>query len=90
MCRLQDFKSRLLTRIVPVLRRSRIMTKASDSQTTSDAASTGKDVSSSITPTSSTPPESVIKPDIEHALVEDNPRIWSSTRKVGFLFGPSG
>ena len=26
--------------------------------------------------------------DIEHALVEDDPRIWSNTRKVGLLFLP--
>ncbi|KAF8441022.1 major facilitator superfamily domain-containing protein [Boletus edulis BED1] len=33
-----------------------------------------------MTPTSSTP-ENVSKPDIEHALVEDDPRLWSNTRK---------
>ena len=66
------------------------MAKVPDNQTITltpaDATLTGKDVSSNATPASSTPSESVIKPDIEHALVEDDPRIWSSTRKVRFLF----
>ena len=69
------------------------MTNVPDMQTItlipSHTASTGKDVSCSATLASSTPPESVIKPDIEHALVEDDPRIWSNTRKVGFLIKPS-
>jgi len=65
------------------------MTKIPDSQTITltpaNATSTGKDVSPSPTPTSSMLREIVIKPDIEHALVEDDPRIWSNTRKVSFL-----
>ena len=69
------------------------MTKVPDIQTItlcpSDATPAGKDVSSSATPTSSTPPDSAIKPDIEHVFVEDDPRIWSNARKVGFLFRPS-
>ncbi|KAG8214816.1 hypothetical protein J3R82DRAFT_9963 [Butyriboletus roseoflavus] len=49
-----------------------------------------KDTSSCATPTPTplTPPEDVIKLDIEHAIVEDDPRIWSNTRKVGLLFRP--
>jgi hypothetical protein len=66
-----------------------IMTKVPDSRTTTltpaDTTLTGKDVSSSAMPASSTPSECVIKLDIEHALVEDDPRIWSNTRKVSFL-----
>ncbi|KAF8546911.1 MFS general substrate transporter [Imleria badia] len=70
------------------------MTQVPDSQTTAltptDAIPTGKDVSSSATSTSSTSPESVIQPDIEHALVEDDPRVWSNTRKNAILFVISG
>ena len=36
--------------------------------------------------TSSTPPEGITKPDIEHAVVEDDPRLWSNTSKVGSFF----
>lgn len=54
--------------------------------TPADAVPTGKDASSSATSASSTPPGSVIQPDIEHALVEDDPRLWSNARKVSFLF----
>ena len=65
------------------------MANVPDSQTATltpaDDTPTGMDVSSNATPPSSTPPESVIKVDIEHAFVEDDPRIWSNTRKVSCL-----
>ncbi|KAH0832264.1 vacuolar DHA amino acid exporter [Lanmaoa asiatica] len=70
------------------------MTQAPDSQSTTmtlaDASPTGEHASSSATPTCSTPPEDVIKLDIEHALVEDDPRIWSNTRKNAILLIISG
>ena len=70
------------------------MTHVPESQNTmmtpADAAPTGEDASSSATPTLAplSPTKEVIKLDIEHALVEDDPRIWSNTRKVGLLFLP--
>ncbi|KAH0832263.1 MFS general substrate transporter [Lanmaoa asiatica] len=70
------------------------MTQVLDSQSTmmtlADAAPTDEHASSSATPTCSTPPEDVVKLDIEHALVEDDPRIWSNTRKNAILFIISG
>jgi hypothetical protein len=62
------------------------MNEVPDSQTTAFTPADDTLAGSSATPTFSTPPESVIKLDIEHTLVEDDPRMWSNTRKVGFMF----
>ena len=68
------------------------MTQIHDSQsialTPADGTLMAKDASSTTTHTCSTPPDGGIKFDIEHALVEDDPRTWSHTRKVRFLFRP--
>ena len=49
------------------------------SQTPVDAMSSGE------TPASLDSPEGTLMLDIEHVLVEDDPRIWSNNRKVSFL-----
>ncbi|KAF8441027.1 vacuolar DHA amino acid exporter [Boletus edulis BED1] len=49
-----------------------------------DAILTDKGV---LTPTSS---QCIVKPDIEHAFVEDDPRLWSTARKNTILFIISG
>ena len=71
-----------------VSRHSRIMTKVHEStlQTPVDAIAVGKGIPSGATSTSSDPPEGALMLDIEHALVEDDPRAWSNNRKVSFLF----
>lgn len=65
------------------------MTQIPHRQTTSltpaDLTLIAKNVSTCVIPNSSTPPEDAIKLDIEHALVEDDPRIWSHARKVSLL-----
>ena len=54
-------------------------------QTPVDAITVGKGIPSGATSTSSGPPEGALMLDIEHALVEDDPRTWSDNRKVSCL-----
>ncbi|KAF9234682.1 MFS general substrate transporter [Melanogaster broomeanus] len=70
------------------------MTKVPDSQTTTltpvDVSLSETDVHPIQTPFTSQPPEPQVKLDIEHALVEDDPRIWSNARKNAVLVIISG
>ncbi|KAF9234681.1 vacuolar DHA amino acid exporter [Melanogaster broomeanus] len=70
------------------------MTKVPDSQTTTltpaDVSLSETDVHPIQTPSTSQPLEPQIKLDIEHALVEDDPRIWSNARKNVVLVIISG
>ncbi|KAF9235667.1 MFS general substrate transporter [Melanogaster broomeanus] len=61
---------------------NRLMTNVPDSQTTT--------LTPVDTPFTSQPPEPQVKLDIEHALVEDDPRIWSDARKNVVLVIISG
>ncbi|KAF9230561.1 MFS general substrate transporter [Melanogaster broomeanus] len=70
------------------------MTKVPDSQTTTltpvDVRVSETDVHPIQTPFTSQPPEPQVKLDIEHAPVEDDPRIWSNARKNVVLVIISG
>ncbi|KIJ10880.1 hypothetical protein PAXINDRAFT_85372 [Paxillus involutus ATCC 200175] len=69
------------------------MTEVFDNQTTTqtpaDVSHTDTDVHLTQTLHAS-PLEANLEPDIEHAVVEDDPRVWSNTRKNVILFIISG
>ncbi|KIJ06705.1 hypothetical protein PAXINDRAFT_20099 [Paxillus involutus ATCC 200175] len=66
------------------------MTDVPDSQTTTLAPADVTHTETDVHPTQTPPLEANMKLDIEHAVVEDDPRIWSDARKNVILFIISG
>ncbi|KIK98547.1 hypothetical protein PAXRUDRAFT_671612 [Paxillus rubicundulus Ve08.2h10] len=66
------------------------MTEIPNSRTTTLTLAEVIHTEADVHPTQTSPLEANTKLDIEHAVVEDDPRIWSNARKNVILFVISG